>query len=135
MRTKIVVLLSLATLLALPFAYGQQEELELAGKIPFQFTASGKVLPAGEYRFVAPAGKLEVVRVTPAGKRESESVVVAVITRLAGGIHTSRQDAHIVFDVVGNTHILSEIWGATGDGFLLESTNQMHQHRIVDIPR
>ena len=124
-----MLLLSLVTLLAVPYVFGQG--VTVVAKIPFEFTAAGKVLPAGEYRFVAESGAAPV-RVSPVGK--GDSVLVPIITRIGGAIHTSHQDAHVVFDVVGNSHILSEIWGRTDDGLLLASTKEKHQHETVTVP-
>jgi beta-xylosidase len=56
-------------------------------------------------------------------------------TRIAAGIHTSAQDAHIVFDKVGNSYLLSEIWAPGIDGYMLNVTKEKHEHMIVNTPK
>ena len=51
MRTKILTLLSIFTLLAFVSTYGQTID-SVRAKIPFEFNAAGKVFPAGDYNFV-----------------------------------------------------------------------------------
>lgn len=130
MRIRTVVLSSLVILLAVLFVYGQSTVLK--AKIPFAFTAEGKVLPAGQYDF-APQSNSEVVRVTGSGK--TGGVLAVVITRLSGAMHTTPQDAHIVFDKVGDQYTLSEIWPLGGDGYLLFATKGKHEHHVINVPK
>ena len=128
-RTRLVVLVGFVTLLAVVSAYGQTESLKAT--IPFQFTAGSKVYPAGEYTFTPSTGQETFTITGPA----NVSTVVPVITRLGGAIHTTPQDAHVVFDQLGDTYFLSEIWIPWGDGYLLHSTKEKHEHRTVNVPR
>ncbi len=130
MRAKILVIISLLTLLAVTAGYAQ--ELPIRAKIPFQFTVSGKVLPAGQYEFLRESND-EAIRV--AAEPKGQAVVALVVTRLWGGIHTTTEDAHIVFDKVGETYYLSEIWIPGVDGFVLHSTKGAHEHRTVNVKR
>jgi hypothetical protein len=50
-------------------------------------------------------------------------------------MHTTPEDAHIVFDVVGDKHMLSEIWIPGEDGYLLLATKGKHGHKVINIPR
>ena len=57
-----------------------------------------------------------------------------VLTRLAAGIHTTKQDAHVVFDKVGDKYTLSEIWIPGIDGFVLNMIKETHEHKILNVP-
>ncbi len=130
MRTKITLIFSLFTLLAITLAYGQAQLL--TANIPFPFIARGKTLPAGEYRFI-PDASTDAMRVEGVAKG-AVSVLAPIETRLAAAIHTSKQDAHIVFDDVGGVYTLSEVWAPNEDGWLLSTTKGKHQHRTIDVP-
>jgi hypothetical protein len=129
-RTRLAVLVGFVALLAVVSAYGQLTQ-STKGTIPFQFTAAGTVYPAGEYRFVEDETGLSFRIEGPGNVRG----LALVLTRLAGGIHTTPADAHVVFDKIGETYYLSEIWIPGQDGFLLHSTKEKHEHRIVNVPR
>jgi hypothetical protein len=129
MRVRNLVMLILSILLLAVFASAQAPSIVKA-KIPFAFSVEGKVLSAGEYEFTEDP-KDRVISV-----RGSGGVALApIITRLAAGIHTTPQDSHIVFDKVGDSHILSEIWVPGEDGFMLHITKEKHAHRIIDTPK
>jgi hypothetical protein len=112
-------------------AYGQQQT-QVKADIPFQFTAGGKVYPAGEYTFTG-GGGTQGEKFTILGPGNASGLVV-VLTRTAGGIHTTPEDAHVVFDVTGDTHTLSEIWIPGVDGYVLHVTKEKHTHKIVNVP-
>ncbi len=131
MRTRVLLMLSLFTLLIAASAYAQAP-LVLA-KIPFAFTVEKKVLPAGQYEFT-PNIERGVLRVLDVDKK-GEAVLAPIITRLAAGMHTTPKDAHIVFDKVGDVYTLSEIWVPGEDGYLLHATKGKHEHHIVDVPK
>jgi hypothetical protein len=126
MRIRTLTVASLFVLLAAAITYGQQS---VRVNIPFEFTVSGKVLPAGNYSFV-PTSDNRSIRV--AG--EKESAIAVVLTRLAAEMHTSPGDSHIVFDKIGDKHFLSEIWIPGSDAFVLNTTKEQHQHDILNVP-
>ena len=130
MTTKTVLLLSLMILLAAGFVYG--DPLVVKASIPFAFKVEGKTLAAGQYEFT-PDTNLSTIRVVGTGK--SAVAVAPVMTRMAAGIHTTANDAHIVFDKVGDVFTLSEIWMPGQDAFMLHMTKEKHEHRIVDAPK
>ena len=117
------------TLLAAVVAHGQQGTTVTA-KIPFSFSVAGNVLPAGQYDF-RPNTASNVVEVVASGK---PALLQGVVTRLAGAIHTTPKDAHIVFDKVGSNYTLSELWVPGNDGFLLSTTKAAHEHSVIDVP-
>lgn len=112
---------------AVIFGYGQPASIK--AMIDFQFTAGGQVLPAGEYEFKRDT-TAPMFRVQGEGKN---FVMAPVITRLAGAMHTTPQDAHIVFDKIGDTYLLSEIWIPGEDGFMLLATKGPHEHKVVNV--
>jgi hypothetical protein len=133
MKTRIMLALGLVALLGVGSAYAAQLTAEvLKAKIDFQFTAGGKVLPAGDYEFRLDEGQVPVFRIQGQGKT---GALANVITRLAAEIHTTLQDAHVVFDKVGDTYTLSEIWIPGVDGFLLQITKGKHEHKVINIQR
>ncbi len=130
MKGKVLLGLGVAALLAMgAMAMGQAEILK--AKIDFPFMAGSKSLPAGEYNFTAQEMD-QVFRVQGMGK---DTALVNVITRLGAEIHNTPQDAHLVFDKVGDTYYLSEIWIPGMDGFLVQVTKGAHTHKVVTIQR
>lgn len=132
MKTKIALALGFIGLLGLALGFAGQSTAEsIKTKIDFPFTVGGKALPAGEYDFSAINNDQEF-RVQGEGK---DTALVNVITRLAAGMHTTPQDAHLVFDVVGDKYALSEVWIPGVDGFVLQITKGKHTHKIVNVQR
>jgi len=128
-KTRLLVLSCLFTLFTVVSTYGQ--ESSITSNIPFQFTSTGKAFPAGEYKFTRNAG-MNVFTIAGPGK---VSGLAQVITRIAGAMHTTPADAHLVFDKLGDTYILSEIWIPGEDGYMFNVTKEKHTHKIVDVPR
>ena len=128
MKRRLLVLSCLFTLLTVVSAYGQWGAVK--ADIPFQFTAGGKAYPAGDYTFTREGAS--TFKIAGPGKVAGLAVF---ITRLAAGIHTTPADAHVVFDVTGDTHTLSEIWIPGEDGYMFNVTKEKHTHKIVDVPR
>jgi len=128
MRIKSLALISLCFVLT-SLAYGQTT---LKANIPFAFSAAGKVLPAGQYDVVTAPGAAPIRVRSADGK---DAVIVTIVTRLAGSMHTTPKDAHLIFDKVGENYFLSEVWIPGVDGYLLNSTAQQHEHRVINIPR
>ncbi len=118
----------LITLLAVTLGYGQAM---VRADVPFQFTVRGKVFPAGQYQFMKEPGK-EMIRVS--GTAKGSAVIVPILTQLSKAVHTLK-NTHLVFDKVGATHFLSEIWFPGQDGFLVQSTKGQHEHAVVDVPQ
>ncbi len=126
-----VTMVCVFALLAAVLSFGQGRTVATAN-IPFAFSVEGRTLPAGQYQFIrdANADTMSIL-----GPTKAASALVPVLTRLAGGIHTTPQDAHIVFDVLGDVHTLSEVWASGDDGYLVHITKEQHQHRIVNAPK
>jgi hypothetical protein len=132
MKTRILALAAVIVLLGVNFAWSETG-FGIQATIPFQLTVGKAVLPAGQYDFI-PSDDLKSIRVISLKKGPSAEILV--ITRIDGEIHTTPNDAHIVFDVVGDTHIFSELWiPALGDGFLVHATPGKHTHKMVTVPK
>jgi len=97
----------------------------------FPFMAGGKTHPAGEYRLGVSQDQMEL-NITPANGSKTAALIM---TRLAGSDNPAQAD-RVVFDKVGDTYYLSEVWLAPGmDGFLLHATKGPHTHHIVKLGR
>jgi len=131
MKTNILVSISLIVLLAATFGWAQPWSLR--ANIPFQFSVERMSLPAGQYDFIPTGTNDENIRIV-SEKKGGPSGMALVQTRLGKGINTTPQ-AHLVFDKVGDTYFLSEVWFPGIDGYLLHSTKEKHEHRTVDAPR
>lgn len=122
-RPFVGLLLFLSTLAALSAQTGRLDGF--AADIPFEFRAGTKTLPAGNYSFVFDESS-RAVSVTGKGKNYGR---LPVITRLSA--HSSSQPAAIIFDKLGDTRALSEVWIPGIDGILVHLTDKEHTHEVV----
>lgn len=122
----VAVLLSLC---AMPAAYGADT---LKAEIPFAFQAGSKTLPAGIYEFDIhrDEGNVSILGDTKVKGAESTE---QILCWLAPPEHQSANDAHVVFDRVGDHYILSELWQPLMGGILVHSTKEPHEHHVVHI--
>jgi hypothetical protein len=129
-KTKIMLVLSLIILVGSASGYAQSSPpASINVNIDFPFTVAGKTLPAGDYSFTAD-NTGNVFRVQGQSKI---GTLAPILTRLAGEMHTTPQDAHLVFDMAGGTFMLSEVWIPGQDGYLLLSTKGPHTHKVVNV--
>ena len=128
MNTRVGMRAGFIALLVATLGLGQ---VIVRANIPFEFTLLGKVLPAGQYQFTREPGK-DIIRVS--GTAKGAAVIAPIVTRLSKAVHTL-DNTHLVFDKVGETHFLSELWIPGQDGYLLHSTKGHHEHMVVDVPR
>lgn len=130
MRSRIMLALAIAGLMALGTVYAGQASAEsIKANIEFAFSAGGKMLPAGEYVFQKDDAA-SVFRIQGKGKTGD---IVNIITSLTRDLHAEPQAASLVFDVVGNKYILSEIWIPGYDGYLVQATKGHHTHKVVKV--
>jgi hypothetical protein len=121
-------LISLLTLLAVLSAHAQA--VPIRATIPHTFTAGGKQLPAGRYEiFRDPAS--QVIRLSSDDKKNT--VLLTTLTRTAAAIHNTPADSHLVFDKMGETYILAELWVPGIDGYVFNTTKEQHEHQVVDV--
>jgi len=126
-----VLALAFAPLLAARPAAADVPEAVVAD-VPFKFLAMGGAHDPGQYELrVADNRKtIELIPSSNAGAGNKAGVEM-VITRL-GGPNTPEND-RLVFDKVGDTYRLAEMWIAGEDGFLLYSTKEPHAHHAIPL--
>lgn len=129
MKTRNLLFISLLTLLSALSVYAQSHAVR--AKIPFAFSAAGKRFPAGQYDFFPNEGSPIIKMASEDGKI---SVLITALTRTAGAIHNTPEDAHVVFDKMGETYVLSELWVPGIDGYVLSTTKEKHEHHVVNVP-
>jgi hypothetical protein len=96
--------------------------------IGFAFTAGGRTLPAGRYQIEIGASGPVLLR----GDAKDSGLLLSVLTRL--GARDMNKVKELVFDKLGDKLILSEIWLAGEDGYLLVGTPEPHTHVVVRSP-
>ena len=112
-------------------ALAQTKGGPIVTKVPFEFSVGDKTFPAGEYRVVHQKHQLPHLRIQSAdGKLTS---ALTPVTRLASQHTGDAPNASLVFDLVQEKHILSEVWVSGEDGYLLRGTQEEHQHEVIDV--
>jgi hypothetical protein len=123
---KRAVRLAIATLAVAAFAGVAVARAETTSfNIGFAFTAGGRALPAGRYQIEIGASGPVLLR----GDTKDSGVLLSVLTRL--GPRDMKDVKELVFDKLGNKLVLSEIWLAGEDGYLLVGTPEPHTHVVV----
>jgi hypothetical protein len=130
MSIKVFTMMGIAVVLSMAVVSVRAEAM-VRVNVPFEFMVGKTVLPAGQYSIIRTPEDL-AIRIVGEGK--AAAAEVTVVTRLAGGIHITPKDAHIVFDKIGDTCILSELWIPGTDGFLLYVTKGKHEHKVINSP-
>ncbi len=93
--------------------------------IPFQFTVTHTLMPAGKYEISVT--ETSVISVMP---QKGAAVMAPILTRLAQH-GTPVTDAEVVFDRLGDEYTLAELWLPTTDGYLVNDLKQPHQHHVL----
>ena len=120
MKTKIAVVLLL--LVSSAFFAVAQVSAPLAIVVPFPFYVGNKMLPAGSYKIQTNA---DLLLVTVSGDNGKDNATAVLITQIS----TSSEDKNsVVFDVVGNTHYLSEIYIQGEEGLQVKTSTEGHTH-------
>jgi hypothetical protein len=122
MKQRIAGTLSVLTvlgLLAVPLAAQTQR---LTADIPFEFTAAGKVMPAGEYSVVVRSDLSGIVQIVANDARES-------VFALGYGIGGAKdpEESRLTFNKYGNQYFLAQVWTqglSSGVGFQKSRTEQ-----------
>jgi hypothetical protein len=105
-------------------------------KVPFEFKAAGKKLPAGEY-WVGQKGDKEIaLRKLPDGAE-----VLVPFTQRLEPPKPPVTEPELVFHAVGNfepsyteyvtEYVLAEFWLPGADGFLVHTTKGAHQRKEI----
>jgi len=130
-----------AALISAGYVAGQDtgqagSEAKAVFKVPFEFKAAGKKIPAGEYWFgFNKEGKL-ILQQVGTGK-ELELPVNDKLTPP----EKPTEEPHLVFDEVGNfapsyteyftVYVLSEVWLSGQEGFLIHTPKSAHKEKTV----
>ncbi len=121
----------LLTMIAIPAAYG--EEI-IKSDVPFAFKVGSKTLPAGAYEFQIHRTD-DFVSVIGATRAKASEAVEPIMTSLAAPSHSTAADAHLVFDKVGGTYTLSELWEPNLEGVLVHATKGKHEHHVIHVKK
>ncbi len=125
---KIAPLLAAATFILLSFAPTAFAQDKLEVNIPFSYIVGRQTLPAGKYEFkVDYSGS--TISIADLSTRRSE-----MANFLSTLDETNQSDAsgpHVVFDKVGNTYWLSQLWLPGQGGILVYETKGEHTHHTV----
>jgi hypothetical protein len=125
---KQIKFLAAAVVLALLAGAGlAQAQEKVTADIGFKFMAGSVAMAPGKYNIERVANGAISVR-DAAGK---VSAILPTITTL--GRHDTHTQTELVFDVVGATTSLSEVWFGGLDGVLVLATKEGHKHQVVDV--
>ncbi len=128
----VVVMLALAFVVGGSAAYAQDV---VTGNIPFKFMASGRQHDPGVYELRL-ADDEATVMLTPEKAKGGSGTVMPVETRLAMPASAAKaEEARLVFDKVGDTYYLSEVWFPGLDGCATYMTKQKHTHEVIKVTR
>jgi len=105
-------------------------------KVPFEFRAGGKKLPAGEYSVAVRQEGQIILRKEPGG---AETAVP--FTQRLPQPAPPLPEPQLVFDEVGDfapsyteymtVYVLAEVWLPGTDGFLIHTTKGAHKNKII----
>lgn len=131
MKAKLLLMTEMAVLLLSWPGIGQAQTLNGArANIPFPFVVKSATLPAGQYDFL-PGDNEQYVEIVPVNK--GTTIEAVIMTRLGMPQNSGKENSHLVFDKIGDTYMLSELWIDGMDGFLLHATNTKHAHQNVKV--
>jgi len=111
------------------YAYGIGEDA-IKASIPFPFEAGGKSLPPGTYRFGHRVGPFASVQFSSMDDKVRLSLLA--VERPTRRRTPDVPAAGLVFDKIGDRHVLSEVWLPEKSGFRLRSTETPHDRVIVN---
>ena len=129
MKTRTWLVAAALVLAASSFSASQLNPNQVVVDINFAFVASGTSMAAGKYSIQVSESAPVVLTAMQGGNR----ILFPVMTRL--GRHDNDADPELVFDKLGDTFHLSEVWLPGQDGYLLLGTKEKHDHRILGGPR
>jgi hypothetical protein len=108
-------------------AYAQEQ---VVANVPFRFISAGRTHDPGEYQLRVSEDQMNWT-LTPV---KGTPTAAMVVTRLAAHDSPTSSD-RLVFDRVGDTYYLSEVWPSGGDGYLLHATKEKHTHHVIKLLR
>jgi hypothetical protein len=124
LRTLLLVALSAVAMVVGPtLAYAQDAAI---ADIPMKFIAGGVTHDPGRFELRPDDGGAGVTLTSPKGRGQE----VLVMTRLAMA-EPPNSECRLVFDKVGDTYYLSELWIPGADGYLLHAVKGPHTHHVM----
>ena len=127
MNRRILVLLAVAAFMCVVHPAVSQAQDTALVTIGFPFVAEGKTMPAGPYELLLNSGHTAF---TLTASPKGTGVFLTTITRLAAP-EPAAGDTRVVFDKVGDTYYLSEVWLPGEDGYLVYAAKGKHTHQTV----
>jgi hypothetical protein len=119
------ITLGLTVLALLAVSALARAQAPMTVSIGFAFKNGTMQMPAGKYMIRQEAG-VEVALKQVDG---AAATVVPVLTYL--GRHDNDQFPELVFDILPDGPHLAEVWFPGFDGYLVLSTRESHQHRVI----
>jgi hypothetical protein len=105
MKKAILFSMGLGALLCLAGPLFAESDLEVRANVPFPFVAGKETLPAGEYDFVLDYENAPEVL----GIRSKDGKSRDVLLSEAEGESRPARKSDLVFELIGNTHYLSQV--------------------------
>jgi hypothetical protein len=99
-QTRITATLCLVVGLAFVSANAQS----VKAKVPFSFTVSGKILPAGDYTMVTNSNRLKITN--------GDGRIEAMASVYDASGHSDGEKSQIIFHCYGDRCFLAELWSA-----------------------
>ena len=105
------------------------EQASIKATIEFPFMVQAKTLPAGQYEF----GKVGDGMAFRVLGEDGNVATAIIITRLSGDMRAADKSSYVVFDTIGDSNTLAEIWLPGEDGYLMSTTKARHTHTVVSM--
>ena len=104
----ILTVISLAVLSSVGSAHAQSSRHKIVANIPFEFTAGGTVLPAGQYEFLQTGAVGNVIFIRGVYGNGLFTVITSGMEA-----NESHEDSTLKFTTVDGSHVLTQIWDET----------------------
>jgi cytochrome c553 len=124
MTARYFTAISLLGLMVAASAHGQVSAT-LKANVPFAFEAGSKSLPAGAYEFKVSLANKQVL----VSGAEGGGVYMRIITPLTG--FSVFSEAGLVFNSIGDKHVLAEIWLPDHKGVEVSTTGEEHTRTMI----
>jgi hypothetical protein len=102
MKKQALIVASFCFVVGLAIASAKAQDVE--AKVPFSFTVSGKILPAGDYTMIIHSNLLKITN------GDGRIVALASVYDASGG--PAGEKSQIIFHCYGDRCFLAELWSA-----------------------
>ena len=127
MTRRVLTLLAAMVFVSVVYPAVSYAQEGATAEIGFPFVAAGQTMPAGKYELMSNSDA-SAFTLSPVG--QGHGVIIVPMTRLAAAEPPSGE-TRFVFDKVGNTSYLSEVWLPGEDGYLFYAAKEAHTHQVV----